>query len=740
MTALGSERLPAAVGRSGVVALGAAGLGIAAVTSPTYALAGVLGVGFVVAAFRSLALGCALFALLIFFGQLGSGGGIKAAGAVLVLAWLVRMGRERNLPFLVRDHPVVAFAAAGFVLLGMASSIWAESPGAAFSASIRVGLGVVLVFVLYAAVDNRRRLQIVLGGVLLGAFVSAIVGLVSGTPTDTTSTVEDANRLAGQVGDANTFAAILVPALMISAFWAGITKSTLTRFALSAGAAVFAFALFLTGSRGGLVALGVCFVATLFLAGPFRARAIAVMTVVAALAVTYYALLAPPQALARITHFAAGGGAGRTDLWSVAIKMFGAHPVLGIGAGNFQIVEAHYAFGSIDLPRVDLVLDTPKVAHNTYLQVLTELGVVGFVAFMIVIAGTVWVAWRSVRVASEAGDVELEALSRGILIGTLGMLAAIVFFTAHTEKELWLMLGVVLSLSTLASRTSRMVALPAYDRRVQDDVAEALERRLDERLNLLLAEQERLTRRRSQLTELERQLRARTSEPAAREPRAPDHRAPDPRGADLDEREAKLDERERACAEREAKGLELAKQVVRERQELEQLRIDAMASAAAAPEPSATGEADARRLAELEAQLREARAASERLAPLEEELAAARQELERLRPLVDELSAVRAELAELREAAQAVAAVPPAETAGTPDAAGPTRGGEEEAGAYTLPGLEELVRAAGAAHPDRVEDWNAYLFFLRDYAGQGGTLPASFNTLIDDVFGDLLDP
>jgi hypothetical protein len=37
-----------------------------------------------------------------------------------------------------------------------------------------------------------------------------------------------------------------------------------------------------------------------------------------------------------------------------------------------------------------------------------------------------------------------------VLIGTLGMLAAFVFITAQYEKQLWLLLGVCASLSTLA--------------------------------------------------------------------------------------------------------------------------------------------------------------------------------------------------------------------------------------------------------------------------------------------------
>ena len=44
----------------------------------------------------------------------------------------------------------------------------------------------------------------------------------------------------------------------------------------------------------------------------------------------------------------------------------------------------------------------------------------------------------------------MEILARGVLIGTLGMLAAFVFITAQYEKQLWLLLGVCASRSRLS--------------------------------------------------------------------------------------------------------------------------------------------------------------------------------------------------------------------------------------------------------------------------------------------------
>jgi capsular polysaccharide biosynthesis protein len=65
----------------------------------------------------------------------------------------------------------------------------------------------------------------------------------------------------------------------------------------------------------------------------------------------------------------------------------------------------------------------------------------------------------------------------------------------------------------------------------------------------------------------------------------------------------------------------------------------------------------------------------------------------------------------------------------------PTNGA---AGTYSLADLEELVAQRGGEHPEKLEEWRSYLFFLRDYATSDGRIPASFDWLIADTFSELL--
>lgn len=56
----------------------------------------------------------------------------------------------------------------------------------------------------------------------------------------------------------------------------------------------------------------------------------------------------------------------------------------------------------------------------------------------------------------------------------------------------------------------------------------------------------------------------------------------------------------------------------------------------------------------------------------------------------------------------------------------------------TLADLERLVADAAADHPEHVEEWRWYLFYLRDFAGADGTLDDTFRLLVETAFAPLL--
>ena len=55
-------------------------------------------------------------------------------------------------------------------------------------------------------------------------------------------------------------------------------------------------------------------------------------------------------------------------------------------------------------------------------------------------------------------------------------------------------------------------------------------------------------------------------------------------------------------------------------------------------------------------------------------------------------------------------------------------------GGWTIQRLEQLIRDRGAEFPDRQEEWQSYLFYLREFADVSGRLPRNFDALLEEVF------
>jgi len=116
-----------------------------------------------------------------------------------------------------------------------------------------------------------------------------------------------------------------------------------------------------------------------------------------------------------------------------------------------------------------------------------------------------------------------------------------------------------------------------------------------------------------------------------------------------------------------------------------------------------------------------------------------------LQRALDELGGRAAE-ADERPAPPATAAPAPAPAPPTapalpepaPAAAADAQPARPAAGAWNLNDLRRLVAQHSPDYPDRVDEWQSYLFLLRDYADAHGRVPSQFDALIEDTFGELV--
>jgi len=399
-----------------------------------------IGVTFTALVFANLLIGFAAMVLFAYLEVLSVLGGVslaKVAGALIVVAWLavasVGGSRARNF---FSSRPGLAYLLLAFLGWNAISVAWAESSSEALSSVMRYTLNAILVPVAFTAIRDRRDMVRILAVVVAGAGIAAVSAIAS--PPAAESAV--AGRATGTVGDPNELAAALVVGLALATAFAINRGVSAPLRGLSAISAVLCLAgILISLSRGGLLGVAGALVVAVFMGGRWRGRVLAVCASIAGLAVAYFAFVASLPAKERVLNV--GGGTGRLDLWTVGLRMIEAHPVRGVGSGQFAISSVHYLLRPGAIQRGDLILSTPKVAHNTYLNILAELGFVGGLLFVAILLISLGCAISAVRQFRRDGDERLEILSRGLVVGVGGYLVTLMFISENYSKLLWILVA-----------------------------------------------------------------------------------------------------------------------------------------------------------------------------------------------------------------------------------------------------------------------------------------------------------
>jgi O-antigen ligase len=423
-------------------------LGITAGISPKLAIGAAVGLGFAGLVIANITAGLCFFIAFSFLEVLSSSYGItKMVGFLLVLSWLaVVTTSDKAENDFISAHPGITYLLAIFVGWSLASAIWAESPSAAITYSFRYLQNALLFLIVFTAIRERAHARWAIGAFVVGATVAAIFAILNPPHPG----MYDVARASGTIGDPNELAAVLVAGLILAAVLISLLRDSPTMRLAAIGALfICAAGLFSTFSRGGLVSLGFVLLAAIVVGGRWRGAAALVAFITVISAIMYFGVLAPKAASERVTKV--DGGTGRTDIWRVGSRMVHAHPIRGVGAGNFEVSSVHYAIkpGAI---KYDYFIEAPKVAHNTYLQVLAELGFVGLVPFLILLGFSFACIFKAAQTFNRIRDFDMELVSRGILLALIGILAADVFISGQFSKQLWILLGLCPAMLAIAKR------------------------------------------------------------------------------------------------------------------------------------------------------------------------------------------------------------------------------------------------------------------------------------------------
>jgi len=430
--------------------------GAAAGHAPALAVLGMLGAAFAGVVLLDLARGLALFAFASFAILPRYPSVAAAAAAMLGGAWLIdvaRGGAGRRIPG--SPEPRVLGLVIAFLLWSCLTALWSTQPDEAFTALQRLVPSVLLVVVAGSAVRSRHDAMLLVAAMVCGSLVAECAGMVApsggGSSADT---MEGGARLSGFVGDPNKLAAMLLPAALLALGLAWALRgpaSAMTRCLLSAAGATCAAGVLLTASRGALVATFVALLALVAFGGRWRGRVAAVSAAMLVAGVAWFAVFAPSGARDHLSED--DGGSGRTALWLVSTRMVADHPLEGVGLAGFRDASPRYVVRPGAL-RSDVILRTPRHAHNTYLEVAAEQGLVGLALLLALVGACVAAGMRAARLARRAGDEGLERLARVVVVAQAAVLAAAFFLTYTAAQPLWLILALGPALLSAVRRSA----------------------------------------------------------------------------------------------------------------------------------------------------------------------------------------------------------------------------------------------------------------------------------------------
>jgi len=297
----------------------------------------------------------------------------------------------------LKTEAAVAFGL--FTAWSFASTIWSADVAATVQRTVSFLGGFLLM--LLTSMLTESQLRRMWGLLAISSGISVLATLLASSWTSS-------GRFSTGGLDPNDFAGLLVIAMAVFLFGGLATPVSIsTLIPTSLG-------VFLSGSRTGIVAVLATVTLSLFVGGKRRRRLLSVFiaAVVAIAAVGLVSYSQPTLVADLVSRYSSLANlreertwAGRLDLWHAAARLIEERPITGVGAGSFPSVCEQY---SVQCTVINSVRPGGAVAHNMYLSVAAELGLVGLFLFL-------WVHWSVFRCVFPLR--RSNRLAVGVLLG-----------------------------------------------------------------------------------------------------------------------------------------------------------------------------------------------------------------------------------------------------------------------------------------------------------------------------------
>jgi O-antigen ligase len=347
----------------------------------------------------------------------------RTLGLLLLCLWVADQVSQQGVN--VSKNPVYLpfFLFVTLALMQLALGV-TSYPYATLSEIPSLAIYGVLILVAGELMTRRRNLRTLVFSLSVFGFVLAVFAIVQGFSGTLKiygfrSTSSLSASIFGPYANHNHYAGLmemLVPLAAASA----ILESGAKRSLLVFGAVIMAVSIVFSRSRGGMIALACCFlfVCVLLLRTQRRRRGLIAAFVVCMLFATLVLLLGTDRIFDRLLETQ---DQYRFRIYGDSLRMIVEKPILGYGSGTFQ-----YVYPQFQSFWTNLLVNH---AHNDYLELLIEYGILGAALFLWMIVAVIRVGFCKLK-AGENDEGGL--LSFAAMAGIVAMLVHSLFdFNLH---------------------------------------------------------------------------------------------------------------------------------------------------------------------------------------------------------------------------------------------------------------------------------------------------------------------
>lgn len=327
----------------------------------------------------------------------------------------------------------------GWTALNLMLCLVAQDKAAALDFCRRWLSMVLLYWLITRLFTDKGKYERLLMVIVFSMAVSCLIGLaVSMAGTNPFSIHQDPTlvRITGATGmDPNTFAATLLLPLILAATAALTHPGAGFRWVYLGTVLVLIVGIMLTYSRSAFLVLVVM---AAIAAGTWRRHITRAQWAIIGVGLLIVLMLQSDEILERLASLEQLFADEQADvsLWRrqnyirVGLNIFKNHPFLGAGPGNFVVLHAHP-----DYQPQSILVGVPRMPHNTYLQVISETGLVGLI-FFIGLAVT--------ALSRTAPAMRTDAVyPQGLFIVLMGFAMMGLFLHLLLEKHVWITLALI---------------------------------------------------------------------------------------------------------------------------------------------------------------------------------------------------------------------------------------------------------------------------------------------------------